>query len=289
MHSCRVIDEVPALTPASLQPSNAEQVESWNGSGGAYWATHADVYERIGDAYLPALLAAAGIHGSDAVIDVGCGTGATTRAAAAHTTGEVLGVDVSAPMLAGARRRAAGLPNVRFLHADAQAHRFTGEADLVMSRFGVMFFGDPVAAFRNLRAAARPGGRLAMVVWRTLAENAWGSVVTQAFAAGRPIPAPPPGAPGPFALGDPAHVRALLTEAGWSDVTLGAEDHPMWWGASAAAAYEFQVGATKWMLEGFDEDERARALDELKRRLHDLETDDGVLVSSAAWIVTARA
>lgn len=278
-----------AAAPADLHPSNTDQVESWNGSGGEYWAAHADIYERSGGAYLPALLTAAGIVDGDAVIDIGCGTGATTRAAAAQTSGEVLGVDVSGPMLAEARRRAADLPNVRFVHADAQAHRFDGTADVVISRFGVMFFGDPVAAFANIRSALRPDGRLAMVVWRTFDENPWGSVALNAFSLGRELPLPPPGAPGPFALGDPERLRTVLGDAGWADITVGAEEHPMWWGPDAEAARDFQVGAAGWMLEGLDEDDRATAIRALHERLRELETPDGVLVPSAAWIVTALA
>ena len=128
-----------------------------------------------------------------------------------------------------------------------------------------------------------------MAVWRTFPENPWGSVAAGAFAAGRDLPPPPPGAPGPFALGDPDRLRGLLADAGWADVTLGAEDHPMWWGPNAEAARDFQLGAAGWMLEGLDDTQRAAAIDTLDGRLRELETDDGVLVSSAAWIVTARA
>lgn len=283
------MSEQTAPVPADLDPSNAEQVASWNGSGGEYWATHAEIYERSSSGYLLPLLTAAGIVDGEAVVDVGCGTGVTTRAAAEATSAAVLGVDVSEPMLAVARQRTADLPHVRFVHADAQAHAFSGDAHVVLSRFGVMFFGDPVRAFTNIRSALKPGGRLAMVVWRTYPENPWGAVAVEAFSAGRTLPLPPPGAPGPFALGDPDRLRGLLTDAGWSDVTLGAEDHPMWWGPHADAARDFQVGAAGWMLEGLDDSQRASAIEALHARLVELETDDGVLVPSAAWVVTARA
>lgn len=283
------MSELTAPAPANLDPSNAEQVESWNGSGGEYWATHADMYERSGGAYLPALLAAAGIVDGDAVVDIGCGTGATTRAAAAQTSGDVLGLDVSGPMLAEARRRAADLPNVRFLHADAQAHPFPGGADVVLSRFGVMFFGDPVAAFRNIRTALQPGGRLAMAVWQQPEVNPWAGVVAEAFAAGRPLPTPPPEAPGPFSLGDPERCRAVLAAAGWTSVELAAESHPMWRGPDVPSATAFLVGAAGWMLEGLDDAQRAAAIDDLSDRLAADVTPEGVCSASAAWIVTARA
>lgn len=283
------MSELTAPAPADLDPSNSDQVASWNGGGGEYWATHADIYERTGRPYLEPLLAAAAISDGDGVVDIGCGTGATTRAAAFRTAGDVLGVDVSSPMLAEARRRAADLSNVRFVHADAQAHRFDGSADVALSRFGVMFFGDPAAAFANIRSAVKPGGRLALAVWRSFPENPWGAVALESFDAGRGLPTPPPDAPGPFALGDPERVLAVLTGAGWSDVTLSAEDHPMWWGPSADEARDFLVGAAGWMLEGLDDAQRAGAVDTLHQRLRELETADGVLVPSAAWIVTARA
>jgi SAM-dependent methyltransferase len=240
------------------------------------------------------LLASARVAPADHVLDVGCGCGESTRdAARAARDGRALGVDLSARMLDRAQERAAaeGLTNVEFVQADAQVHPFPGEAfDLAMSRFGAMFFGDPVAAYTNIARALRPQGRLALLVWQSLAENEWLQVLRAALAAGRDLPVPPTGAPGPFGLADPDTDRRILGAAGFADVAFEDVREPVWIGRDAADAFAFarEIGMARALVRDLDGATVARALGALADALASHETPDGVLLDSAAWLVTAR-
>ncbi|MFF4105134.1 class I SAM-dependent methyltransferase [Streptomyces sp. NPDC001903] len=272
-------------------PSNAEQARAWDGQEGAYWAEHADRFDRAVRPYREAFLAAAGVSAADRVLDIGCGTGETTRDLARRATGgRALGVDLSAAMLRVARERAAAeaLDNADFVQADAQVHPFpAGAFDVAVSRSGTMFFADPVAAFRNIGGALRPGGRLVQLVWRALADNEWFLSLTRSLAAGRPAPTPAADAPGPFSLADPARVRTVLGAAGFTDIRLEPHGEAMWFGEDAADAERFTLGMLGWMLDGLDEQDRRRAVDELRSTLAAHESDSGVRYASAAWIIRA--
>lgn len=274
-----------------VDPSNAEQARAWNGEQGAYWAEHADRFDRALHAYRTDLLGAAGIAATDQVLDIGCGTGQTTRDAARLASGgRAVGVDLSAAMLRVARRRASaeGLRNADFVQADAQVHPFPAAAfDVAVSRAGTMFFADPVAAFRNIGGALRPGGRLVQLVWRPLRDNEWFLSLTQALAAGRPLPTPAADAPGPFALADPERVRSVLGAAGFTDIRLAPHGEVMWFGEDADDAERFTLGMLGWMLEDLDDEGRARAVDGLRATLAAHDTGDGVLYASKAWIIQA--
>jgi SAM-dependent methyltransferase len=274
-----------------VDPTNLEQAAAWDGDEGHYWAANADLFESGAAAYDERLLDAAEIATADRVLDVGCGTGETARGAARRASaGSVLGVDLSREMINVARDRTErdGIGNLRFAHGDAQIYPFEpGGFDVVVSKTGTMFFGDPVAAFGNLGQALRPDGRLAMAVWRSAADNEWFREIVTAFAAGRDLPAPPPEAPGPFALADPERVRLVLRAAGFGDVRLESVTEPMRFGADAATGYEFIAGLLGWMLEDLDESGRTRARDALRATMAAHETDRGVLFGSAMWLVTA--
>jgi SAM-dependent methyltransferase len=196
-------------------PSNAAQVEAWDGNEGAFWTAEAKRFDDgIASSHGP-FLAAAAVCAGDDVLDIGCGTGRTTRdAARAAVNGSVLGVDLSSRMLALARETAAaeGLDNVVFEHADAQIHPFeTAAFDVAISRMGSMFFGDPIAAFTNINRALRPRGRLTLLTWQGLADNEWLTEFRAAMAVGRELPTPPPDVPGPFSLSDP-----IACEQSWT-------------------------------------------------------------------------
>jgi SAM-dependent methyltransferase len=226
------------------------------------------------------------------VLDVGCGTGQTTRDAATAVTpqGAALGVDLSSQMIALARRLALehGVTTARFLQADAQVHPFSaGEFDACISRTGAMFFGDPVAAFANLARALRPGGRLVLLAWQGIEPNEWLRELAGAMVVGRELPLPSPTAPGPFALSDADRVRTILGAAGFTALEFDGVAAPMWWGSDAADAYGFALGQLGWMLHGLDDDGRDRALAALRTTMHAHLTPDGVQFDSAAWIIRA--
>lgn len=274
-----------------VAPSNTEQARAWDGDEGAYWAEHADQFDLALRGYRTPFFEAAAIGPADHVLDIGCGTGEITREAARRApAGRALGVDLSAAMLRSARRRAAaeGLANAEFEQADAQIHPFAErEFDLAVSRTGTMFFADRAAAFRNIARAVRPGGRLVQLVWQPPSRNDWFLALTAAMAAGRDLPAPPPQAPGPFALSDPDRVRPLLAGAGFADVACEPLTAPMHFGAGADDAYHFVTGLLGWMLTDLDDTGRERALADLRATLRAHETPDGVFYPSATWLITA--
>jgi SAM-dependent methyltransferase len=273
-------------------PSNASQVQAWDGKEGEFWAGHARQFDESVAVHHRALLDAAAIGASDHVLDIGCGAGQTTRDAARLTPeGNALGVDLSSRMLNEARRLAKeeGVTNAHFEQADAQVHPFAPqEFDVAISRSGAMFFGDPVAAFSNIGGALKPGGRLAIVVWQGLAQNEWIREISGALAAGRDFSGPPPNSPGPFALADPDRVRSILGGAGFIDVTLDSLSAPMSFGADTDKASAFILGVSGWMLDGLDEDGRRRALDALQATVEAHLTSNGVDFGSSSWVVQAQ-
>ena len=279
-----------ATNAVPVDSSNGQQLRAWDGGEGEYWAENAEYFDRSVAAYHEPLFTTAEIGERDQVLDVGCGTGQTTRdAARAAATGSALGVDLSSRMLDHARRRAAeeGVTNATFAQGDAQIHPFDpGRYDIAISRTAAMFFGDHVAAFANIGRALRPGGRLVLVTWQPLAGNEWIREISGALAGGRDLPAPPPDA-GPFALSDPDRVRALLARAGLLDVEVEGASARMWFGRDAADAHRFVLGLMDWMLEGLDDGGVARATDALHATMAAHETPDGVLFDSAVWITEA--
>jgi SAM-dependent methyltransferase len=279
--------EMTAINTVPVDPSNVEQLRAWDGDEGEYWADNAEYFDRSVAVYHQRLLAVAAIGEREHVLDVGCGTGQTTRdAARAASAGSALGIDLSSRMLDYAHRRAVeqGVTNATFEQGDAQIHRFEpGAFDVAISRTAAMFFGDHVAAFGNIGRALRSGGRLVLVTWQPLAGNEWIREISGALTAGRDLPAPPPDA-GPFALSDPDRVRALLATAGFADVEVEGTTAGMWFGNNADDAHRFVLGLMGWMLGGLDDPGRARAIDALHATMAAHETPDGVLFDSAAWI-----
>jgi len=276
----------------TVDPSNLEQARAWDGEEGAYWADHAERFDRSVAAYHGPFMAAAAIEASDVVLDVGCGTGQTTRDAARTAVhGSALGVDLSARMIDYARQAAAGegVSNVAFEQADAQVHPVdSGRFDVAISRTGAMFFGDPVAGFINVARALRTGGRLVLLTWQGPGPNEWIRELSGALAAGRNLPLPPPEVAGPFALSDPDRVRDVLTKAGFTDVELEPHNGSIWFGDDADDAYGFVLGLMGWMLHGLDDGGHARALDNLRRTLDAHDTGNGVVYDSATWTTRAR-
>jgi SAM-dependent methyltransferase len=238
------------------------------------------------------LLDLAAIGPDDAVLDIGCGTGQTTRdSARLAASGTALGIDLSARMLEVARSRAEqeGVHNAAFVQGDAQIHPFEPASfDVALSRTGSMFFGDRAAAHANIARSLRPGGRLALAVWQPMSENEWFTSFVGALAAGRDLPQPPPDAPSPFAMSEPDQVGPLLESSGFEDVEFGELRAPMFFGATAARAHDFVIGQLGWLVADLDEPSRRAALADLLRTMQEHETPDGVRFGSAMWLVSAR-
>lgn len=277
-----------------LTTANVAAAGSWDGIEGDHWTEYEEHYNAASARYDPRLYAAAQLSATDHVLDIGCGCGVSTRGAARiATSGAALGVDLSTRMIERARERSRSekLTNIRFEHADAQVHRFEEAAvDVVISRFGAMFFGDPVAAFANIRRALRTGGRLALLSWQELARNEWVFALRTALAAGRALPDPPPGIPGPFGLADAGSVQRILADAGFTGVRLEETSERVQLGADVDDAFGFvsTLGLTRGMLDGLDDTARTRALQELRTTLALHDTGQGVLFDSRAWLITAH-
>ncbi|HEV7535809.1 MAG TPA: class I SAM-dependent methyltransferase [Acidimicrobiia bacterium] len=274
---------------------NVEQAANWDGPDGQYWVAHQARFDGSIAPHHRRLMAAAAIAPGERVLDVGCGNGLTSRdaARAVGPQGSVLGVDLSGPMLVVAERLAKdeGLGNIRYEQADVQVHRLEpGAFDVVISRFGVMFFADPVAGFTNIAGAVRSGGRLAMVVWGPLAANEWLVAQRQALAVGRDLPVPPPGVPSPFGLADEGFATDVLTRAGFTDVAFETSEAPFRVGADLDDAYGFVAGShpVLMLLADLDEAKKAEALGNLRASVAAHQTPDGVVFGSTAWVMTAR-
>jgi SAM-dependent methyltransferase len=279
--------------------ANSEQWDHWNsGYEADHWVTYQDRYDRQLEPFTTLILDAAGILSGESVLDVGCGCGATTRAAARLVgSGHAVGIDLSSPMLARAREDAEsqGLQNSTFREGDAQVYPFDAQSfDVVISRFGVMFFNDPVQAFSNIRRSTKDGGRLIFVCWQPLVDNEWLIVPGAAVAGLVALPdLGPPDAPGMFALSQPERVRELLSSAGWQDIEVTAA-HPrmlLGGGGTLDDTVEFlrtgSIGRT--LLHEADEATEAEAVLAVLEALRPFVDSDGVRMNTAAWIVQAKA
>jgi SAM-dependent methyltransferase len=275
---------------------NAEMIRYWNETVGPRWIEmEAQLDAQIAPLGLAAMARALPQAGERA-LDVGCGCGQTSLQLADRVgpSGGVLGIDVSAPMLARAKARAAGVSQVRFLNGDAQTHAFDERFDLVFSRFGVMFFADPPAAFANLHRALRPGGRATFVCWQAIDRNPWMLIPLRSLVGIVELPAPPPpGAPGPFAFADPERVKTILAAGGFRDAALEPLAGELAIGAGGdlehAVSFALQMGPAGAALREVNEDTRRRAADAVRKALAPLVTPRGVVAAYSAWIATARA
>jgi ubiquinone/menaquinone biosynthesis C-methylase UbiE len=283
----------------TAEQDNSAQIEYWNDRAAVTWTALQDRLDAMFTPLTARALDAAAPAAGERVLDVGCGCGATVLELGRQVgrNGSVLGVDVSQPMAARARERitAARLDNAQVLVADASTHGFSpGDRDLLFSRFGVMFFADPAAAFANLRRAVRPGGRLLFACWRPMTDNPWFQVPARAAAHLLP-PAPPadPEAPGPFAFANPDRVKQILGTAGWSDVALTPQDVPMRLAGPGqvedAAGFATRVGALARALAEVSAEVKAQATEAIAAELARFDSTDGVCLSGSIWLVSARA
>jgi SAM-dependent methyltransferase len=274
--------------------ANEDQIKFWNEKAGRDWTELQARMDRNLSGAHAAIMAWAAPKPGDAVLDIGCGTGTTSMvlADAVGADGSVTGVDISRPMLDLAKSRATGRANVGFELADASAHVFTQQYDLLFSRFGVMFFDDPIGAFANLHRALKPGGHLAFICWRTPPENPWASAP---LAAARPLlpeqPAPDPFAPGPFAFSDPQRVLSILTDVGFHDVEIEKFDGvmPMGRDLDVTAEQTLQIGPLSRAVGEADADTRAKIVTAARTTLAAFADKDGeIALPVACWLVRAR-
>ncbi|MEU2552405.1 class I SAM-dependent methyltransferase [Streptomyces sp. NPDC013313] len=272
---------------------NTAQAQAWNGYEGAHWAAHQDRWDAVNAGFDQPLLDAAVITPGDHVLDIGCGAGATTllaaRAAAPH--GSALGLDLSGPMLQRARAGAesADFPNVRFEQGDAQVHPLPRSTfDVVISRFGIMFFSDPAAAFANIAAALRPGGRAALLCAAEPEGNQW---LTALATLADLLPLDGFGKPGPgmFSLAPPGAAAALLKQAGFQNVRTEHVTAYGSWGHTAAEAADFLLnsGPGRHLLTQTTPSTAARAQARLTDALRPHEGDAGLRLRSTGWLLTA--
>lgn len=276
---------------------NREQMTYWNEQAGPRWVR----WQQQLDAQINHLglvaMQRAEVKPGEHVLDVGCGCGQTSLQLAERVGphGSVVGIDISRPMLARARERHRELQvdNLLFLHADAQTYAFErGRFDLVFSRFGVMFFEDPPAAFRNLRTALRADGRLCFLCWQALEKNDWARIPL--LAATRYVQPPPsaPDAPGPFAFADPERVRRILTAGGFQDIRCESYDTSVSLGGATnvdeAVAFALEIGPVAMLLREASAQTRVQVAEAIRAALIPYASDGQVSLGGATWIVQAR-
>ena len=270
--------------------------EYWNGQAGEHWSSFHQRYDELLGGYGRGAIERANPKPGERFVDIGCGAGATTLDVGRRvgTEGSVLGVDLSGPMLRTARQRARRerATNVRFVRADAANHRFERESlDGIVSRFGVMFFEDPVQAFAHVGRALRPGGRLAIACWQQGLANEWVTVPGGAMAQHLPMPEfGDPGGPGLFSLADATLIRSMLRDAGFGAIQIESLVLPQRFGDDVddAVSFMMQTQVAARMLAGASPQQADAAVQAVRDALEPHVQEDGVYLDGAAWLVTAR-
>jgi SAM-dependent methyltransferase len=282
-----------------MAEQNADQVADWNGQSGERWVANQARLDAMLAVFGQAAIEAAAPATGERVLDVGCGAGASSLALAARVGpgGQVLGVDISEPLIGRARALAPQDTPALFRVADASSAELPEGFDILFSRFGVMFFDDPTGAFAHMRRALQPGGRVAFVCWRGAAENDWVRLPMGAIKGIVPPTAPPdPEAPGPFSFGDRGRVARILTAAGFTDIAIAPFDAsiPFGEGGTRDAAIDdavemaFEVGPLSRVLADQPDDIRARASAAVRAAFASRPGERSVMIGGAAWIVMAR-
>ncbi|RED17235.1 class I SAM-dependent methyltransferase [Parasphingopyxis lamellibrachiae] len=279
-----------------MQDAQSTQTDGgidWNGAVGQTWVDQQVLLDRIFEPIEKKLTEEVAAHGPERLFDIGCGGGATTLALARRLGpgARCTGVDISAPLIAAARERAGreGL-DTKFLCANAQDHHFSGnDADAIVSRFGIMFFADPVAAFLNLRRAMRPGGRLTLIAWRSPDQNPFMTEAVQAAAPLIDLPAFRPNKSGQFGFAEAPYVRGILDATGWTAPHLEPVDFYCAFPAAQLDTYVSEMGPLGAALKGAGKDEREKMLAAVRPAFDRYIVGETVNFTAACWVITARA
>ncbi|MBW2391287.1 MAG: methyltransferase domain-containing protein [Deltaproteobacteria bacterium] len=279
------------------QGPNAQQISYWNEVSGPKWVRLDETINKLIAPLGSQALGRAAAQPGERVLDIGCGGGRTTLdlASSVGSQGEVVGLDISTPLLdaAEARRARLNVSNVEFINADAQIHKFSGASfDLIFSRFGVMFFAEPEEAFRNLHAALRPGGRVAFACWQKMELNPWMTLAVAAVAQHVELPAPsPPGTPGPFSLADSERTVGILERAGFVDVRCepfeAQVDIAVGTTLDETIGFVSQMGPAGALLKDASPELRQAAEQSIREALFPHEKDGRIELGAAIWIVEA--
>ncbi|MDI1446035.1 class I SAM-dependent methyltransferase [Polyangium sp. 6x1] len=279
---------------SATQPTENEQTALWNGPAGRAWVDAQELLDSMFKPFEDLLASAVSAGPGGRVLDIGCGTGATTLAAARllGAKGRCVGIDISDPMIAAARARAEreGTP-VSFLRADAQVHAFEPASfDMIISRFGVMFFEDPVRAFANLRRAASDNAELQFFAWRSAADNPFMTTAERAAAPLLPnLPARRPGAPGQFAFADAGRVSTILEESGWAEIDIQPIDIACTLPEKELVRYLTRLGPLGLVLQTADEQTRTQVIETVRAAFDPYVHGADVRYTAACWRVRARA
>jgi SAM-dependent methyltransferase len=282
-----------AMGPPS---DNREQIAYWNGAAAERWVESQASFDRALGPFGREAIERLGPAAGERILDVGCGSGDTLIELARRVgdTGAVVGADASRPLLERARARLQGAPNVQLVEADVATHAWQAQFDALFSRFGVMFFAEPVAAFENMRRALAPGGRLVFACWQSLDDNPWCAVPLAAVrpVLDSPLDLPAPHAPGPFAFADPRHVRRILAAAGYARIELSSYRAPVLMseeGLDAAVDFALRIGPVSRVVA----EQSAAVRDAMRQRLRSAlapaQTVTTVTLDGAVWLVSARA
>lgn len=272
---------------------NAQQIEYWNKNAGPTWVESQESMDRMLSPVTHALLARCGVQKEERVLDVGCGCG-DTSIQLGQSGAAVWGIDISEPMLGRAKERAKalGLSQVAFTKTDAATQALTPDHDLIVSRFGVMFFDDPEAAFRNLRTGLSQSGRLCFICWQPMMNNPW---ITTAGAAVAPFLAPPenppdPHAPGPFGLSDRDYLHSLLKNADFTQIEIESVELSLHLAddIDEAMAMQTRIGPVARAINELEGDARGEALAAARSALEAKMTDEGLNLGAACWLVHAQ-
>ena len=269
---------------------NQQQIEFWNGDAGKKWVGDQEKMDQMLNPLSDVAIDIAEPQFDERVMDVGCGCGATT-VELARRGAKVWGIDVSAPMLSRARERGEEYPGMVFTEADASSYEFSSEQQLIFSRFGVMFFANPVEAFTNLRSALVPRGRMVFLCWQAANKNEWISRVGQAVKKFLPEPTdvPDPRAPGPFAFAEQPYLEGILSQAGFQNVEFQSLSIDLKLASTVEEALDFQsnIGPLSAVIAQLEGKIRDEAMNEAKEVLQDSMSAEGIKLGSAVWLVTA--